>query len=70
MKKLCANCGREFEAKTRIETEQRYGKSPVEREVEDEICPDCVKDLGLEDDPDDEGIELEEENEDSIEDIG
>ena len=53
MKKLCQICNREFDLKTKIITEERYGVPKKEIEVEEEICPNCQED-------DNEGEELSE----------
>ena len=56
-KKLCENCGREFEAKTKLVREVRYG-SVREYEVEETLCSDCHEDMDIEDEED--GLDVDE----------
>ena len=44
MIKLCSRCGYEFEPKTEIIEEERFGKPKREIEVEEDICPNCQED--------------------------
>ena len=48
MKKLCQICNWEFDLKTKIITEERYGMPKKEIEVEQEICDNCESETEIE----------------------
>lgn len=47
-KTICKNCGGEFEPRVRLKIfPARFGSPRREKEQDEDMCPDCIYDLGL-----------------------